>query len=62
MRTAAAVANGDMSMAHTHATFDRFDYRVVLFRCDDVDRYVAIDNALPDHCALEQLIMGYRHR
>lgn len=53
---AARVVNGDEDAIGRHAALDRFDYRVIIFRCDDHDEFVAIDNALDDSDALRMLI------
>ncbi len=55
METAAAVVKGCETTIARHAALDQFVYRVVLFRCGEVDRFVAIDDSLPDEAALEML-------
>lgn len=53
---AARVVNGDEAAMMAHARLDRFNYRVVLFRCEDHEEFIAIDDALPDEAALKMLI------
>lgn len=55
MQTAAAVVNGCEATIGRYVALDQFVYRVVLFRCENLDRFVAIDDSLPDEAALEML-------
>ena len=59
MATAATFINGDLKAADRHRKLDEFVYRVVEWRVNDQQAFVAIDDSRPDEDALILLINGY---